>query len=118
MGSGGTTLMVSVPAGDVATAGLISVTVTNAAPGGGTSGLQTFTVNNPAPTMTQLSPTKRDYRRSGIYTNDHGDQLRGGSYGELRDIHGLGTSLDHSHGDYGADPGDGHRYRRDDQRFR
>ncbi len=57
VGSGGTTLMVAVPAGDVATAGPVSVTVTNAAPGGGTSGPQTFTVNNPQPTITQLSPT-------------------------------------------------------------
>jgi hypothetical protein len=56
VGSGGTTLTISVPAVDVATAGPVSVTVTNVAPGGGTSGPETFTVGNPTPSITLLSP--------------------------------------------------------------
>ena len=42
---------------DIATAGTFPVTVTNAAPGGGTSVPTNFTVNNPAPTITTLSPS-------------------------------------------------------------
>jgi len=45
------------PAADIAAAGTPSVTVFNAAPGGGTSNAQIFTVNNPVPTMTGLSPS-------------------------------------------------------------
>ena len=46
-----------VPATDIAVAGIASVTVVTPAPGGGTSGAQTFTINNPVPTTTSLSPT-------------------------------------------------------------
>jgi len=51
-----TQLTAAITAGDIATAGTASVTVTNAAPGGGTSAGATFTVNNPVPTITSLSP--------------------------------------------------------------
>ena len=51
-----TQIVVTIPAADIATAGTVNVTVTNPA-GGGTSNAQTFTVNNPAPTATSLSPT-------------------------------------------------------------
>jgi hypothetical protein len=37
------------------TAGVFSVTVSNPAPGGGTSEPQTFTVNNPVPTLTSIT---------------------------------------------------------------
>ncbi len=42
---------------DLATPGKCDVTVTNGAPGGGTSQPLTFTVQNPAPTVSSLSPT-------------------------------------------------------------
>ena len=47
-----------VPASDVTTAGTTTVTVVNPAPGGGTSGGATFTVNgsNPVPSISSLSP--------------------------------------------------------------
>ncbi len=51
-----TQIVATIPAGDIATAGTVNVTVTNPA-GGGTSNAQTFTINNPAPTATSLSPT-------------------------------------------------------------
>ncbi len=51
-----TQIVATIPAADIATAGTVNVTVTNPA-GGGTSNAQTFTVNNPAPTETSLSPT-------------------------------------------------------------
>ncbi len=51
-----TQIIATIPAADIATAGTVNVTVTNPA-GGGTSNAQTFTVNNPAPTESSLSPT-------------------------------------------------------------
>ena len=52
----GTTLEVMVSAAQLAAAGTFNVAVFNAAPGGGTSAALPFTVNNPAPTLTSLSP--------------------------------------------------------------
>ena len=49
----------AITATDIASAGTVAVTVVNPAPGGGTSASQTFTINagnNPAPTLTSLSP--------------------------------------------------------------
>ena len=51
-----TQIVATIPAADIASAGTVNVTVTNPA-GGGTSNAQTFTINNPAPTETSLSPT-------------------------------------------------------------
>ncbi|MCC3152020.1 DUF4394 domain-containing protein [Hymenobacter sp. BT770] len=56
-----TQVTAAIPASDIATPGTYGVTVANAAPGGGTSAPATFTVNapvvnNPAPTITSLSP--------------------------------------------------------------
>ncbi|MDD1655646.1 MAG: hypothetical protein LUO91_08120, partial [Methanomicrobiales archaeon] len=52
-----TRLTVSIPASDIASAGIGSVTVFTAAPGGGTSGARTFTISQaPTPTPT-VSPT-------------------------------------------------------------
>ena len=52
-----TQVKAAISATDVATAGTIPVTVSNPAPGGGTSNSQTFTINNPKPTIKTLSPT-------------------------------------------------------------
>lgn len=52
-----TSLQASISAADIATAGSVTVTVFNPAPGGGTSGGQTFTINNPVPTTTSINPT-------------------------------------------------------------
>ncbi len=43
-----------------AATGVRDFSVTNSGPGGGTSGNQTFTVSNPAPTLTSISPTSGD----------------------------------------------------------
>ena len=51
----GTQIVVLIPAADIATAGVISVTVSNPAPSSGPSAPQTFTVNNPVPTVTTLA---------------------------------------------------------------
>jgi hypothetical protein len=52
-----TKITAAILASDIATAGMDSVTVTNLPPGGGTSSPLTFTVNNPVPTITTISPT-------------------------------------------------------------
>jgi hypothetical protein len=45
-----------IPYTDLTSAGQVTVTVYNAGPGGGTSNNATFTVNNPVPTITSISP--------------------------------------------------------------
>src|SRR5205085_1743535 len=54
----GTQLTAAIPAGDVASAGTLSVTVVSPAPGGGASAALTLTVTNPnpAPTLSSISP--------------------------------------------------------------
>jgi hypothetical protein len=49
-------LTASVSAADIATGGTARITVVNPSPGGGTSSAQTFTVNNPVPSITSLIP--------------------------------------------------------------
>ncbi|MDO7846023.1 DUF4394 domain-containing protein [Hymenobacter sp. M29] len=49
-------LTAAVPASAIASAGTYNVTVTSPTPGGGTSNAVTFTVNNPAPVIANLSP--------------------------------------------------------------
>ncbi len=60
-----TQLTAAIPTSDLTSAGTTSVTVTTPAPGGGTSGGQTFTVSgsNPVPTLSSLNPTS-------VTTND------------------------------------------------
>jgi sugar lactone lactonase YvrE len=53
----GTQLQANLPATAVATAGIFLVTVTNPAPGGGSSAAVSFTVNNPVPNAAFLFPT-------------------------------------------------------------
>ncbi|MES2386869.1 MAG: hypothetical protein V4543_02610 [Bacteroidota bacterium] len=54
-----TQVTAAVPAANIASAGTASVTVTNAAPGGGTTSSQTFTINaaaNPTPSLSTIWP--------------------------------------------------------------
>jgi hypothetical protein len=52
-----TELTATVPSTDIVNAGTASVTVFNGTPGGGTTSPQTFTINNPIPTTSSISPT-------------------------------------------------------------
>ena len=52
----GTVLNASILVTDIAQAGTAAVTVFNPAPGGGTSNALTFTINNPSPHITNISP--------------------------------------------------------------
>jgi len=55
--SSSTVISITLSAADQANAGTFPVVVTNPAPGGGASNSMNFTVNNPVPTITSLSPT-------------------------------------------------------------
>ena len=61
-----TTLTATITAGDIATAGTASITVVNPTPGGGISNAQTFTINNPVPTLTSISSTSTNAGSSGF----------------------------------------------------
>jgi hypothetical protein len=51
-----TSLAAQIPASDIATGGMLAITVFNPSPGGGTSNPTTLLVNNPAPRITSISP--------------------------------------------------------------
>jgi hypothetical protein len=55
-----TRLTATIPASDISTDGVFNITVFNPAPGGGASGAQTFTVNNPVPAVTSISPASKN----------------------------------------------------------
>src|SRR5208282_1276302 len=55
--SSSTQVSAAILATDIASAGVFNITVTNPTPGGGTSLASQFTVNNPSPTISSLSPT-------------------------------------------------------------
>src|SRR5690349_15726914 len=52
-----TQLQAAITAADLATAGTAQITVVNPTPGGGTSSASAFTINNPAPQVSGISPT-------------------------------------------------------------
>jgi hypothetical protein len=52
-----TQLTAAIPASDLAVAALLSITVFTPTPGGGTSAAVTFTVNNPVPSISSISPS-------------------------------------------------------------
>jgi hypothetical protein len=52
-----TQITATINAADIAKAGTFKVTVTSPAPGGGTSAASNFVVDNPAPTLTSISPS-------------------------------------------------------------
>jgi hypothetical protein len=51
-----TQLTAAIPASDIAASGTVQVTVFNPSPGGGTSSGQMFSIDNPVPTLSLLSP--------------------------------------------------------------
>ena len=53
-------LTATILAADLAVAGSYGITVVNPAPGGGTSGSQTLSVNNSSTTLSDISPTSRN----------------------------------------------------------
>src|SRR6266481_3566753 len=53
---GSSQLTATISANDIAVSGTFQVTVFNPSPGGGTSNALTFTINNPAPTLSLIAP--------------------------------------------------------------
>jgi hypothetical protein len=74
-----TKLTAAIPASDSMVAGTNQVTVFNPAPGGGTSNAQTFTINNPVPTTTSLSPTSATARGAAFTLTVNGTGFVQGS---------------------------------------
>ncbi len=77
-----TTVTAAINASDIAVAGSATVTVFNPAPGGGTSGGQTFTINaagNPVPTLTSISPNVKIYGDPGFTITCTGTNFVAGS---------------------------------------
>ena len=69
----------TVPVADILSGGTISVTVLNSGPGGGASGGQDFTVNDPVPTLTSISPTSATADGSGFVLTVVGTNFAGNS---------------------------------------
>jgi trimeric autotransporter adhesin len=76
-----TTLVVSIPAADVASAGSATIMVQNAAPAGG-SASTTFSIvagTNPAPTITSIAPTNAVVNTPGLLLMVNGTNFVGNS---------------------------------------
>jgi uncharacterized repeat protein (TIGR01451 family) len=74
-----TELSAAIPASDIATGGTASVTIFNAAPGGGLSNALTFTINNPLPAITSLSPNTAIAGRPDLMLTVDGSNFVGSS---------------------------------------
>src|SRR5207248_3015750 len=74
-----TQLTAAIPAADLMAAGTAQVTVLNPAPGGGTSNAQTFTIMNPVPATTGLSPASAPAGGPGFTLTVNGSGFATGS---------------------------------------
>ncbi|MGD0630050.1 MAG: pre-peptidase C-terminal domain-containing protein [Terracidiphilus sp.] len=70
-----TQLQAAVPASDIQTAGTASVSVFNSTPIGGASAAQTFTIDNPLPAPTSLSPTSVAWGGAGFTLTVNGNNF-------------------------------------------
>jgi hypothetical protein len=77
--SSSTQLTAAISAADIATGGTIRVTVTNPGPGGGTSASKTFTVNNPVPAISSISPSSATAGGPGFTLTVNGSNFVSGS---------------------------------------
>jgi len=77
--SSSTQLTAAISAADIASAGTIHVTVTNPGPGGGTSAPKTFTVNNPVPAISSISPSSATAGGPGFTLTVNGSNFVSGS---------------------------------------
>jgi hypothetical protein len=67
--SSSTRVSATVPASEILTGGTPSITVGNPSPGGGASNAEVFTVDNPVPTLTSLSPASVTVGRGTFQLN-------------------------------------------------
>ncbi len=77
----GTELQVTLGSQDIASAGSLSITATNSAPGGGISNPMTFTVigGNPVPVLSSISPNTKQAGSSGFTLTLNGSNFVTGS---------------------------------------
>ena len=75
----GSQLTAQILASDIAAAGVAQVTVVNAGPGGGTSSALAFTINNPPPGVTSLSPSSTTAGSGSIALTLNGSNFVSGS---------------------------------------
>ncbi len=75
----GTQLTATIPAGDIASPGTLSISVTNAAPGGGTSSALALAVNNPVPSLSSISPSNVTAGSAGFTLTVNGGNFVSGS---------------------------------------
>lgn len=61
-----TQLTAAITANDIATQGTASITVVNPSPGGGTSNAVSFTIGNPVPVLSSLSPASATVRQASF----------------------------------------------------
>jgi hypothetical protein len=73
--SSSTKLTARISSTDIAKGGTFKVTVTNPAPGGGISGSVNFTVNNPVPAITTISPTSATAGGAGFTLTVNGSNF-------------------------------------------
>lgn len=73
------TLTATIPSGNFASIATLSLTVTNGTPGGGTSGAQTISVVNPAPTITNISPSLKNAGDAAYTQTVNGTGFRAGN---------------------------------------
>ncbi|MFN7928978.1 MAG: BACON domain-containing carbohydrate-binding protein [Blastocatellia bacterium] len=78
-----TQLTAAITAADVAATGTASVTVTSPAPGGGTTGALNFAINNPAPTLTSISPTSTTAGGAGLTLTLNGTNFNAASVAQV-----------------------------------
>ncbi len=74
-----TQLTAAIPASDILTAGTASITVFTGTPGGGTSNALNFTINNPVPGITSLSPSSAVAAGPGFSLTVNGSNFVSGS---------------------------------------
>jgi uncharacterized protein (TIGR03437 family) len=74
-----TQLTAQITASDIAAAGAANVTVFNPAPGGGLSNAVTFTINNPTPAITSLSPNQATAGGAAFLLTINGSNFVNGS---------------------------------------
>jgi hypothetical protein len=75
----GTQLTAAIPATDIVAGGMATVTAFNPPPVGGTSAGQTFTINNPAPVLTSLSPTSASAGSAAFVLTVNGSKFVNGA---------------------------------------
>src|SRR5439155_349513 len=74
-----TQLSATILASDIASPGTLSISVTNAAPGGGTSSALTLAVNDPVPSLSSISPISATAGSAGFTLTVNGGNFVGAS---------------------------------------